>query len=201
MSLLKKATELILALCFLGSVGCQRDEPKAFEPSPPSVEKPKQDFGEFQPLKAELLVRERSRSLIKFVRFKDTYMVFSGDDVDLSLSLFLKDTGGAYLYLFWVYPEYMPGGAKILRTSRSIIETSWEINGANELVVGEERLVITMTDIEGVYSGRLQPGKLNPPSMPGEQMLPKMRINEEAWPVRFNIVSESLEAEVVDAVF
>ena len=201
MSLVKKVTEITLALSFMGVIGCQKDEPKAPVPGPAPVEKPKQDFGVYLPLKSEVLVRERTRSLIKFVKFKDAYMVFGSDDVDLTLSLFLKDTGEAYIYVYWVYPEYMNGGAKLFRTTDSVIEAAWQLNEQGALVVGDEWLVITTTDVEGEYSGSLKPQALNPPPLPETQVLPALRYNEEDWPVNFRIVSEVLEAEVVDAVF
>lgn len=201
MSLVKKVAEVFLALSMTWLIGCQNEDGKVPAPEPSPIRKPSNDFGNFEALKAEVLVRDRTKSLVKFIKHQDIYLVNQYDGVHVNLSIFLKEDGFAYIYAFWVYPEYLKDGARLWRTQESVHEFTWELSGDDALIVGDEVLVISANPVDGIYSGSVKPRLVAPPTGFDAEIIPDLRTPDQGSAVDFKVVSETLESEVINQIF
>jgi hypothetical protein len=192
-----------ILICCFGALltGCgnnpQSETPQATTP----IEEVTYDLKSFAPLKAEVLVREHATSLVKYVKFQDQYIAGFGDTIDLELSLFIFKNGKAKVLAHWVYPEYLSDGGKLRRAHEALFEMPWELTDAG-VVLGDEMILISQSNDGEYFGGVVKPRSFEPPPFPLTRLVPEVRDSIPSMePVRFQVVSELVEATWVVEIF
>lgn len=191
-----------ILLCLIGALllGCVEKQQSDVAPATKPSEEIRYDLRSFAALEAEVLVREHATSLVKYVKFQDQYLAGFNENITLELSVFIFDNGTAKILAEWVYPEFLENGGRVMRTHDAFFETTWTLQETG-LLVGDDWLEIQLLEEGQTFSGWLMPRYLEPPPFPLERLVPEKRVSTAEMPVRFEVVSEVVEASWVVEIF